>query len=310
VRRHPRGTADEYRGLVDGNRFPRATLAAVTATVVGLVWAGPGTMSENPSEPAPLAAATTGSVAPAPPAARGTAVPALGPGGSPARARAAASGEAGSRSEGAAPAARPAPAEPGRLPDADERDAAERDVADEPVGPETATSPEGFLVVQGTREAGSGPTVHFSVEIEPGTGIDPGEALEVAEGALLDRRSWAREHHLVRVGDPALADVRLLFATPETVDDLCQAVGLDTNGVYSCWTGTFAAINSWRYAFGAKGFDDLDLYRRYVVNHEVGHGLGHRHVGCSAEGATAPIMLQQSASLEGCVANGWPHPAG
>jgi hypothetical protein len=179
----------------------------------------------------------------------------------------------------------------------------------EPSDVATTLAPEGHAIVTGTAEAGAGPTVRFTVELELSTGIDPAEALEVAEAALLDPRSWARDRHLVRVADPEHADIRLLFATPSTVDRLCGEVGLRTHGVYSCWTGTFATINSWRYAFGATGFDDLDTYRRYVVNHEVGHGLGFGHVGCPGPGELAPVMMQQSASLGACVANGWPHPA-
>jgi hypothetical protein len=178
----------------------------------------------------------------------------------------------------------------------------------EPPDVGTALAPEGHAIVTGTAEAGAGPTVRFTVELELATGIDPAAALEVAEAALLDPRSWARDRHLVRIADPEHADIRLLFATPSTVDRLCGEVGLRTHGVYSCWTGTFATINSWRYAFGATGFDDLDTYRRYVVNHEVGHGLGFGHVGCPGPGELAPVMMQQSASLGACVANGWPHP--
>jgi hypothetical protein len=280
---------------VDSRRFPRASLAAVSAMVVALALLGPGA-SQAPSPTTPAA-------------------PAI-PAGLPSPVTAAASGEAGGAGDAAAAArssvpddTSPASGDELRRSHGDEpRDPAGED--DRPVGPAIASSPEGFLVVQGTRAAGVGPTVRFTVEVEPATGILPGEALEVAEAALLDQRSWARDHHLVRVEDPAVADVRLLFATPRTVDDLCHDAGLETDGVYSCWTGTFAAINSWRYAFGATGFADRDLYRRYVVNHEVGHGLGHGHVGCPDPGAPAPIMLQQSKSLEGCVANGWPHPEG
>jgi len=39
---------------------------------------------------------------------------------------------------------------------------------------------------------------------------------------------------------------------------------------------------------------DIDSYRAYAVNHEVGHALGNRHQPCPANGAAAPIMMQQS----------------
>jgi hypothetical protein len=298
---------------VDSNRFPRASLAAVFAMVVALALLGPGASQA----PAPSTPATS-----ALPAGHPSPVGAAGP--AAARLPAAASGEAGAARDTVAPPRSSVPDDPSpaggdgsRRSDGDEpgnpagdgpTDPAGED--DRPVGPAIAVSPEGFLVVQGSREAGAGPTVRFTVEVEPATGIDPGEAHEVADSALLDQRSWARDHHLVRVGDPTGADVRVLFATPATVDRLCHEVGLDTGGVYSCWTGTFAAINAWRYAFGATGFSDRGLYRRYVVNHEVGHGLGYRHVDCPAEGATAPVMMQQSVSLGSCIANGWPYPDG
>lgn len=47
-------------------------------------------------------------------------------------------------------------------------------------------------------------------------------------------------------------------------------------------------------------------YRRAVVNHETGDWPGFGPAFCSAGGATAPIMQQQSISLQGCRANPWP----
>jgi predicted Zn-dependent protease len=45
-----------------------------------------------------------------------------------------------------------------------------------------------------------------------------------------------------------------------------------------------------------------------MVNHEVGHYLGLGHVGCPKKGAKAPVMMQQSISLGGCVPEAWPYP--
>jgi hypothetical protein len=167
---------------------------------------------------------------------------------------------------------------------------------------------EGFEVSRGTTSHGSGPVVTYTVEREPAVGADLLALTAAVEEALHDPRSWSRDHTLRRVEDPTAADIRVLLATPSTVDRLCAETGLDTEGRYSCWNGTFAALNSTRWQRGAQDFDELTTYRRYLVNHEFGHGLGHGHLECPAPGALAPVMMQQTIGTGGCEANGWPYP--
>lgn len=167
---------------------------------------------------------------------------------------------------------------------------------------------EGFEVSRGTSQQGSGVVVTYTVEREPAVGVDLLALTAAVEEALNDPRSWSRDRTLRRVEDPAAADIRVLLATPSTVDRLCAEAGLDTEGRYSCWNGTFAALNARRWRQGAQDFDELTTYRRYLVNHEFGHGLGHGHLECPAPGALAPVMMQQTIGTGGCEANGWPYP--
>jgi len=169
-------------------------------------------------------------------------------------------------------------------------------------------SPEGFLIASGGTVTGSGPRWRYTVEVEPATGLDLGAVVLDVTRSLGDTRSWSSTRTLERIDDPSAARIRLVVATPDTVDRLCGAVGLQTAGIYSCWTGRFAALNAWRWDEGAEGFDDILTYRHYLVNHEFGHGLGYGHLGCPSEGSTAPVMMQQSKGLDGCTANGWPYP--
>lgn len=79
---------------------------------------------------------------------------------------------------------------------------------------------------------------------------------------------------------------------------------------YSCRAGRYVIINqdrwigatpSWNQAGGS-----LRDYRHMVVNHETGHWLGHDHESCGGVGQAAPVMQQQSISLNGCQFNPWP----
>lgn len=66
-------------------------------------------------------------------------------------------------------------------------------------------------------------------------------------------------------------------------------------------------INYERWMHGAKpsGFS-LDAYRRYVVNHEVGHLLGLNDAKCPGAGMVAPVMVQHTIGTGGCTKNNHP----
>lgn len=175
------------------------------------------------------------------------------------------------------------------------------------------TSREGFTVAGGSGPVvgDGGPVRTYTVEVEPATGRRLDEVLPVVVVALQDPdHGWAAggQQRLQRVDEPDDADIRVVLATPGTVDGSCRRVGKNTAGIYSCWDGARAMLNLYRWDRGASDFDDLGVYRRYLVNHEVGHGLGRAHVGCPVPGAPAPIMMQQTKTVGDCVPNGWPHP--
>lgn len=156
---------------------------------------------------------------------------------------------------------------------------------------------------------GEGPLTTFAVEMEqglPGADEDFAEAVEMVLG---DPRSWGEDgtRSLQRIDDADDADVRVLLAAPDTVDDLCAP--LSTNGYVSCAQGNRAIINQNRWVSGVDHFDDdLETYRIYLINHEVGHTFGHGHVDCPEKGELAPVMQQQTLDLQGCEPSGWVDP--
>ena len=78
----------------------------------------------------------------------------------------------------------------------------------------------------------------------------------------------------------------------------------------SCWNRGRSVLNLQRWLRGAAAYaTDLAAYRVYLINHEVGHGLGHAHTNCAGAGRPAGIMVQQTLGLGGCTAWPWPtHP--
>ena len=158
---------------------------------------------------------------------------------------------------------------------------------------------------------GRGSLRTYVVEVEDGVPLDPAAFAAAVDATLADRRGWtaAGDVALQRVGPEDGPSFRVRLATPPTVDAHCAP--LRTNGIYSCRQGADVMINAMRWFEGAAESQlSLADYRHYVISHEVGHALGHGHVGCPAPGAVAPVMMQQTKGLDGCSANPWPLPEG
>lgn len=151
-------------------------------------------------------------------------------------------------------------------------------------------------------------TIRF--EVEAGLDVDLTQFATFALEVLNDPRGWSADGLARFEWTDGEADIRVILASPTTVDSLCAP--LATNGRWSCGMDGFAALNAQRWFQGAQAFSaaggDLTDYRRYLVNHEVGHVLGLSHNACAGAGEVAPVMMQQSISVGQCLPNGWPHP--
>lgn len=180
--------------------------------------------------------------------------------------------------------------------------------ADPPVVPRGDGRP---VVVPGTTTAaGTGDVQRYSVAVEGGLGIDPVAFAAEVDRTLADPRSWRHTGKIAfqRV-DSGPVDVAVVLASPDTTDRLCRP--LDTAGIYSCGNGKTAVLNSMRWLKGADAYAGrLAEYRQYVVNHEVGHTVGHGHDTCHGAGQLAPVMMQQTKGVGACLPSPWPFPDG
>lgn len=128
---------------------------------------------------------------------------------------------------------------------------------------------------------------------------------KIAE-TLSDKRGWSQilAFKEVQTG----ADVQFILSDPASLDATPGC-----SGDLSCtnWSNQ-VIINDVRWREGteasrAAGMSTRD-YQHMVINHELGHWLGHyEHETSCPNGGPAPIMLQQSTGLRGCDSfNAWP----
>ena len=154
---------------------------------------------------------------------------------------------------------------------------------------------------------GEGTVVKIRVEVEAGLPVDPDDFADFVMDTLNDPRSWGRGGRMTFARTDGAARIRVVLASPDTSARICRP--LQTFGRLSCHSGDAAVLTQYRWVKAIPEYGpDRTGYRHYVVNHEVGHALGHGHEFCGGRGQVAPVMMQQTKGLKGCRPNPWPFP--
>ncbi|MFJ5834340.1 DUF3152 domain-containing protein [Streptomyces sp. NPDC093089] len=179
--------------------------------------------------------------------------------------------------------------------------------------------PGTFDAVPGFEKApGKGRLIRYRIDVEKGIGLDAKLFADAVQKTLNDKRSWAGNGEMkferISSGEPEFV---ITLASPGTTGAWCRKSGLDTTvDNVSCDSASTerVMINAFRWAQGSDTFGPkaMHAYRQMLINHEVGHRLGHSHVSCRTAGALAPVMQQQTKSLKvdgiPCRPNPWVHP--
>lgn len=157
----------------------------------------------------------------------------------------------------------------------------------------------------------------FRLGIEKGVDEDLAAFATMVDQSLGSPQGWTAsgQLRLQRVAATDRYDFTIYLATGQTAGWMCAQGGLDImvdgQPYTSCRLSEKVILNlsRWRLSVPAfvSGQVPLETYRTYMINHEVGHELGHRHELCPGKGRPAPVMQQQTLGLQGCTANPWPY---
>jgi hypothetical protein len=159
-----------------------------------------------------------------------------------------------------------------------------------------------------------GPIRRFRVAVEQPAGADVAAGFAGRIDRVLgDGRGWIAggRFRLQRVPISAHAEFTIYLASARTSERMCRTGGLETGAYTSCRIPRQVIINDDRWEGAVRGYGaPLATYRAYAINHEVGHQFGYGHERCPGKGRPAPVMMQQTLGLKGCLANSWPYPHG
>ncbi|MBM7491038.1 hypothetical protein JOD64_002260 [Micromonospora luteifusca] len=183
--------------------------------------------------------------------------------------------------------------------------------------PSAGTGTFGYDARSGPVLGRAGELRRYRVAVESGSNEGAADFAQAVQVALAGPGSWVDSGRLrlQQVPGDAPRDFTVYLATARTAGRMCADGGVDIRiggrPYTSCRAPGQVIINLDRWRLSVPHFVSagvpLAVYRTYVVNHEVGHQLGHRHERCPGAGRPAPVMMQQTLFLNGCRVNPWPY---
>lgn len=145
----------------------------------------------------------------------------------------------------------------------------------------------------------------YTIKFNRNLNISHKGCIQKINSVLNDSRGWKKHGYIFEYQKSDELPVHFIihFASYKWIADVCNLPGLSctdlrTNDIY-------LNIDNWRNG-SSKSFLNLDDYRTYVINHEVGHILGKKHTKCPSSRSKAPVMMQQTLGIGACRPNPWP----
>lgn len=148
-------------------------------------------------------------------------------------------------------------------------------------------------------------TVSYTIQTKGSLQTSEQDFADRVKAILDDPRGWSR----LGVRFQQVADggnFTIVLAQASAV----PSFGPPCDTEFNCRVGKFVVVNETRWLQGTIPWNNsggsLPNYQHLIINHELGHWLGHDHPPCPAAAEAAPVMMQQSLDLGGCNFNAWP----
>lgn len=189
------------------------------------------------------------------------------------------------------------------------------DASDQQSTPEPLTDDERAAILskaeQTATESGNELITYTYCVASKGEVGDLTEFSDTVFSTLNDPRGWPRAGAVFQEADGTDPNACSMTLTLAAADQM-TSFSTECSDEYSCRVGNDVVINVDRWNNATEGWlnagGTVSRYRTMVINHEVGHRLGHldNELTCSAVNQPAPLMQQQSMDLLGCTPNEWP----
>jgi len=156
------------------------------------------------------------------------------------------------------------------------------------------------------RRSGGGSHYTYCIQAKGISGANLSSFAAKAASTLADSRSWAGSGRVSFSEVKSGCSFTLWLSAASQVPSFSSGC----SSSWSCRAGSNVIINADRWNGGTTAWNsaggNINDYRSMVINHEVGHFIGFGHASCGGSGQPAPLMQQQSISLQGCKFNPWP----
>lgn len=154
--------------------------------------------------------------------------------------------------------------------------------------------------------------LYYTITVDDNTKCSSTSFIKIVDSILSDPRTWSK-YTFINTSNVSKSNLpkkldennsfKIILCVPEIIKKECNFHGLSCTNMRT----KIVYINSNRWKRGAKksGYSLKD-YRIYLINHEVGHVLGHLHKKCNGKGKKIPVMNQATKGIGTCKPNIWP----